>query len=294
MISLDEFLALPTEAVARLIHQAGPQVCVFPINGTRRWFALEHGGERLEYVSIAAHEYIRLFQMLFDHGIDTVLSPAFGGELLRRGDEYVAEALGGIAILESDDFRQFYKNSGVRVRFYGGFTPALLGTPHSDVLPILDRITILTGDNQRHRLFFGLFANDATQAVAEKSVEIYKQTGQIPGRRDLVASYYGEYVEPVSLFIGFDKPSVYDYPLLAMGEEDLYFTVAPSPYLGVEPLRLILFDHIYTRRTEEPDWFTMPASEQNRLKAFYRNNQNTIVGQGELDCDVWLPSVKIK
>ncbi len=294
MISLEEFLALPTEEVAHLVHAAGPQVCVFPINGTRRWFALEHSERRSEYVSIAAHEYIRLFQMFFEHGIDTILSPLFGSELLRRGEEYVAETLGSITILESDDFRRFYKDLGARVHFYGNFTPTLLGTTYCDVIGVLDRITRMTSDNQQLRLFFGLFANDATQAIAEKSVELYKQTGQIPDRRDLVAAYYGEYVEPVSIFIGFDKPSVFDYPLLAMGEEDLYFTVAPSPYLNVNTLRIILYDHIYTRRAEEPDWFTMPSSEQNRFKTFYRSNQNTIIGNGVLNCNVWLPSVNKK
>jgi tuberculosinol/isotuberculosinol synthase len=199
-----------------------------------------------------------------------------------------------MSILESDDFRQFYKESGVRVHFYGSFTPALRGTSHSDKLNTLDRITNMTRYNQQHRLFFGLFANDATQTIAEKSVELYKQTGKNPERRDLVEAYYGEYVEPVSLFIGFDKPSVFDYPLLAMGEEDLYFTVAPSPYMQADTLRLILFDHIFTRRVADPDWFAMESSEKNRFRAFYRNNQNTVIGEGILDRNVWVPAIKLK
>ena len=292
MISLDEFLALPTEEVAVLVQAAGPQVCAFPINGTRRWFALEHSERRSEYVSIAALEYIRLFQMLYDHGINTILSPLFGSELLRRGEKYVTETLGSIALLESDDFRQFYREIGARVHFYGNFAPALLGTAYGDLVKVLDRITKMTRDNQHLRLFFGLFANDATQAIASHSVEKFEQTGQVPDRRDLVTAYYGEYVDPVSLFIGFDKPSVFDYPLLALGEEDLYFTVSPSPYLDINTFRTILYDHIYNRRAAEPDWFTMSSSDRNRFKTYYRNNKNMVLGNGVLDGNVWLPSVK--
>ena len=36
------FHTLPRPEVARLVRAAGPKVCVFPINGTRRWFMLEH------------------------------------------------------------------------------------------------------------------------------------------------------------------------------------------------------------------------------------------------------------
>jgi tuberculosinol/isotuberculosinol synthase len=233
-----------------------------------------------------------LFQILFDHGIDTILSPLFGSELLHRGDEYVAETLGSIAILESDSFCEFYEAIGARVRFYGNYPTTLAGTPYSDLKGILDRITSRTRDNHGLRLFFGLFANDATQAIANYSIDYFKQTGLVPDRRDLVISYYGEYVEPVSIFIGFDKPSVFDYPLLSVGEEDLYFTVAPSPYLDANTLRIILYDHIFLRRAEEPDWFSMPASDRNRFKQYYLDNKDTIIGSGVLDCNVWLPYLK--
>jgi len=47
MITLDSFLNLPKPEIAKLVRESGNQVCVFPINGTRRWFALEHGHNHL-------------------------------------------------------------------------------------------------------------------------------------------------------------------------------------------------------------------------------------------------------
>ena len=42
MIPFERFLQLPTEEVAALVKATGQKVCVFPVNGTRRWFMLEH------------------------------------------------------------------------------------------------------------------------------------------------------------------------------------------------------------------------------------------------------------
>ncbi len=39
--------------------------------------------------------------------------------------------------------------------------------------------------------------------------------------------YYGEYVAPVDLFVGFDKFCTFDMPLIATGDEDLYFHGQP-------------------------------------------------------------------
>ena len=45
MIPFERFLQLPTAEVAALVRATGPKVCVFPFNGTRRWFLLEHSVE---------------------------------------------------------------------------------------------------------------------------------------------------------------------------------------------------------------------------------------------------------
>lgn len=290
MISLEEFLALPVEEVARLVREAGPQVCVFPINGTRRWYALEHGQESPDrYVQIAAREYIRLFVLLFEHGIDNVLSPLFGSELLRRGEQYVAEALGGAGILESTEFLNFYQTWQVKVQFYGDYQRALSDTPYAGLLALINRIVQQTAHHNSRRLFFGMFANDATETVARLAVEFYQQTGKIPDRRALIDAYYGYDLPPATLFIGFQPPSVFDYPLLGLGDENLYFTVAPTAYMTGDILRHILYDHIYMRRSPEPDWFALSSTECQRLREYYLTHRNDVLGLGLIYYGVWRP-----
>jgi hypothetical protein len=78
-------------------------------------------------------------------------------------------------------------------------------------------------------------------------------------------------------------------PLLATGEEDLYFSVSPSPYMTQRQLRTILYDHMYLRRVPEPDYTKLAAQELNWLRNFYRNHKDNVFGAGRLKFDLWIP-----
>jgi hypothetical protein len=299
MISLDEFLALPTEEVARLVHQAGPQVCVFPINGTRRWFMLEHaqdvGPDPIQaYMDISSQNHISLYKLFFEHGIDTLLTPAIGPDILLRGDEYMQHigAAGMERLASGKDFLEFYVKYDVCVHFYGNYRKALKSTPHAHLVDSFDQVTEQTKNHKAYRLFFGIFGNDATEMVAEWAIQYHQRYNAKPSRREIVEMYYGQYVEPVTMFIGFDKFSAFDYPLLGSGEEDLYFTVAPSPYLTTKQLRGILYDHLYTRRVEEPDYSKLAPEDIAWMKSFYKANREVTLGIGSLRKDTWYPIFK--
>jgi len=292
------FLKLSSDEVSQIVRNTGPKVCAFPINGTRRWFLLEHADEVGDdpiaaYMDIASQNHIGLYKLFFDHGIDTLLTPVFGPDLLLRGDEYVQRiGAGGLARLASDPlFLDFYDEYQVRVRFYGAHRQSLHGTPLAYLSELFDQATERTKEHQRFRLFYGVFAQDATDRIAKLAVDYFKQFGHAPQKATLVKAYYGEAIPPVSLFIGFDRLSIFDYPLLNTGAEDLYFTVAPSPYLTADQLRKILFDHLYTRRIPEPEYTEMSPEEVEALRDFYHSNQDVILGTGELKSGVWIPNM---
>src|ERR1051325_7269292 len=73
MISFEDFLQLSTPEVAALVRATGEKVCVFPVNGTRRWFMLEHAQEigndfLAGYMDESIKNHVQLCSMLFDHG----------------------------------------------------------------------------------------------------------------------------------------------------------------------------------------------------------------------------------
>lgn len=296
MIPFERFLSLPTDEVYARVQASGQKVCVFPINGTRRWFMLEHA-EDIEhdfftsYMDTSIRNHIELCQMLFEHGLDTILTPVFGRELMRRGDEYTQRVgIDGLVRTATDkNYREFFERYNVKVRFYGDFRDILTGTAYEYALQSMYEVTEATRHNTRFRLFFGVFADEVTETISRLSVEHYLAEGSIPDKQTLIRKYYGEDLPPVNLFIGFDKFTVFDMPLLATGQEDLYFSVSPSPYMTQHQLRAILYDHLYVRPAPEPDYRSLTPDERGWLRDYYRRNKDYAFGIGKLCFQLWIP-----
>jgi adenosine tuberculosinyltransferase len=296
MIPFEHFVELPTEEIAALVKASGQKLCVFPVNGTRRWFLLEHA-ENIRndffeaYMDASIRNHVELCAMLFDHGIETLLAPVFGRELMRRGDEYTQRVgIDGLVRTATDkNYRQFFEQYNVRVRFYGDYRDVLTGTPYEYSLNSIYEVMEATKHHTGFRLFFGVFADEVTETISRLSVEHYLAQGSIPDKQTLVRKYYGEELPPVSLFIGFDKFSVFDMPLLSTGEEDLYFSLSPSPYMTKQQLRSILYDHLYVRRTAEPDYTKLTGDQLHWLREYYRRNKDHAFGVGKLKFNLWVP-----
>jgi tuberculosinol/isotuberculosinol synthase len=298
VIPVERFLELPTGEVAALVQATGQKLIVFPVNGTRRWFMLEHAGavgdDSFEtYMDASIKNHVALCAMMYDHGIHTILAPVFGRELMRRGDEYTQRVgiEGLIRTARDNTYREFFERYKVKVRFYGDYRDVLTGTPYEHALKSIYEVMEATKHNNDLRLFFGVFADEETATIARLSVEHYLAQGSIPDKQTLIRKYYGEELPPVSLFIGFDKFSVFDMPLLGTGEEDLYFSVSPSPYMTQRQLRAILYDHIYVRRTREPEYAKLSAEELDWLRDYYRKNRDFAFGVGRLRFDLWFSEI---
>ena len=297
MITFEDFLQLSTEEVAALVKEATtPKVCVFPVNGTRRWFLLEHA-EKIKddffeaYMNVSIQNHVELCAMLFDHGIDTILAPVFGRELMHRGNEYTRRVgIDGLVRTATDkSYREFFEQYNVKVRFYGDYRDVLTGTPYEYALNSIYEVTEATKQHTSVRLFFGVFADEITDTISRLAVEHYLTQGSIPDKQTLIRKYYGDDISPVNMFIGFDKFSVFDMPLLATGEEDLYFSLSPSPYMTQYQLRAILYDHLYVRPTPEPDYTKLSGDELNWLRDYYRKNKDYAFGVGKLKFNLWFP-----
>jgi len=298
MIPFEQFLQLSAQEVAELVKFTGQKVCVFPVNGTRRWFMLEHGNPPGQdffesYMDASIKNHIELCAQLFNHGIETILAPVFGRELMHRGDEYTKRVgIDGLVRTATDkNYRDFFDEYNVRVRFYGDYRDVLTGTPYEYALKSIYEVSEATKHHTRFQLYFGVFADEVTETIARLSVEHYLAQGSIPDKEALIRKYYGEDLPPVSLFIGFDKFSVFDMPLLSTGEEDLYFSISPSPYMTEHQLRAILYDHLFIRRAPEPDYTKLNQTELDWLRNYYHHNKDYALGVGKLKFNLWFPEL---
>jgi hypothetical protein len=199
-----------------------------------------------------------------------------------------AEGLARMAAHEQ--FLDFYDRYRVRVRFYGDHRRFFAGTAYDYLPDLFDSATERTRKHEAHRLFIGVCAHDAASSIAELSIRHHRQTGQIPDRRALISLYYGEPVQTAGLFIGFDQFVVFDMPLLATGDTDLYFTVCPSPYLTASQLRAILYDHLFSRQRREPAYGAMADDGWRYMESFYQANQGNTLGIGKQRGGIWYPS----
>lgn len=292
-IERQEFLDLPMEELAKITRADRSRVCVFPFNGTRRWFVLEHGRDvnddaAKRYIEATTQGYISTYKLVFDHGVDTILAPVFGAEIFTRGEEYMREIGAGMSLLATHPaFVEFYEKYDIRVHFYGDYRKQLGDSPYAYICDTFDEITQKTAHHARRRLFYGVCAEDATATIAELSIKHYQDTGKTPSRREIIERYYGEYIDKADIFIGFEKFTVFDYPMLGLGDESLYFTVAPSLYMNERQLRNILYDHLYLRPAPEPDYYSMPAEDFEHMRRFYQFHREETLGIGAIIGGVW-------
>jgi tuberculosinol/isotuberculosinol synthase len=291
---LSEWLRWPTERVARWIT-AGfqPVVMGWPFNGTRRWY-LAYRRQDLnarDYLTTLTRRQAELNRMIFAHGIDTILTPLFGSKLLGRGSAYTQYVFSGLSQLADDEVYQEMFAAGVRIRFYGDYEEMLDAPIFRPTLEACASLAAATASGNGPTLLIGLFADSPHATLARLSVEFAQRWGRPPDRRELIEAYYGLAVPDLSIYLGFAQPVLFDIPLLATGQEDLYVTLNPSPSLTEKQLREILYDHLVTRRVPEVDYDKLPDEAQDALAEYYKRCSGVTMGIGLIDplTGVWKP-----
>jgi adenosine tuberculosinyltransferase len=265
----------------------------WPFNGTRRWYLLNRGRppDTEDYARTLIRRQAELHHLIFAHGISVIMAPGFGEELLARGTDYTRLVLGSLLRLAEDPVYQEMFSCGVRIRFYGDYAEVLNTPTFRPILQECARLTYDTASGDGPLLLIGLFADAPYPTLARLSVEFAARRGRPPDRRELIECYYGLDVPDLSLYLGFAQPALFDVPLVATGREDLYTTLTPSPDLTEVQLREILYDHLVTRRTPDPDYATLSAEARAALTEYNERYSGTTLGVGHIDpiTRVWTP-----
>lgn len=293
LLDRETFRSLPREHIARLLRLHRTEVVAIAVNGTRRWFLMEFSklpeNQPKQYLDAMSHTHIRLCKLFYSLGLNTLVMPVFGPELAGRGSRYRELAAAGLNHLATDPaLLEYYRAAGISVRCYGDYRCYFEDTSSADLIRPLDLLAQATAGNGPRRLFLGVCADDATESIARLAVAYAQKHGKVPDKRTLVELFYGEYVEPIKMFIGFDQFCMFDVPLLTTGAEDLYFTVAPLPYLNEIQLRDILYDHLFARRTSA-DTASLESLDVQAMRRFYAANRHNTQGLGVRYGGVWYP-----
>ena len=296
----NQFYALTSGEIAQIMQEHGRKVVAFPFNGTRRWFQLEKMEPGQDFQT-AYHEAIttrqvEICKLLFEHGVETVLMPLLSPYLFdSRGEAYTQTAVEALTYLtDNPKFHTLYETFDVKVRFYGEYEAYLKTPQFQPVLQRLNQLTEQTAHHKKHRLYWGICAHDSTQTVSKLTIDYFKIHGTYPSRESLIEMYYGEQIDAVHIFITASKMRVFDLPMLANGREDLYFTIAPSPYFSQAQLRSILFDHLFARAKQSYSYEMMSSTDWAELQKFYHANLEHTFGVGTRikQWGIWLPQLQ--
>lgn len=302
------FQRLGRPEIAAIVRERGPKTAVFAAGGTARWFILNHldgwPGDMSYwpgYLQQGGRQFLRIAQMFFDHGVRTLFTHAIvPGQLEGRDERYVSLALtsGMERLAATPEFLQFYQENGVRVRFFGDYRRELERLECEGTLARFDEVQDRTRTNDRHVLYWGFNSQeDRITPVLELAVEFYQRHGRAPSREEVVRLYYGEAVEPVDIYVGFNRPRTAGLmPPLLEGHADLYFTVGLSFDFSERQLRSILYDHLFARRGRHRDYAELPASAFAEMRSFYLLNQEGVTGVGRRyePGAIWHPTSQVR
>jgi hypothetical protein len=292
--TLSQWLDWPTRGVARWVtSQPRPVVMGWPFNGTRRWYLLHRrdNSDADDYMKTLIRRQAQQHRSVFAHGVGVIVAPGFGAELLERGSDYTLDVLGGLLQLADDEIYREMFARGVRLRFYGDYEE-LLDTPSfRPMLRACADLTAATEAGDGPLLMIGLFADAPYRTLTRLSIDFARERGYPPSRQELIEAYYGLPIPDLGLYLGFAQPALFDVPLLATGQEDLYATLTPSPSLTEKQLRGILYDHLVTRRVAEADYEALSEEALEGLAEYNERFHGATLGVGRIDplTGMWIP-----
>lgn len=258
MYTLPAWLQLDDEVIAGKVAEQIATAVIY-LNGTRRWF-LTQSKNWADYGRIAGLAHRQVCQLLYDHGLQALIQPLLGYDILARGHDYLKLAVEqGLGELTQPAYREWYHREEIRVTFYGNWLNILTEYNFSQAAA-LSALAAETGGYSRRQLLFGVFADEGLD-------NIVRLAGRVNRGEELLEGYYGQPLGPVDLIIGSGQPVIWDLPLLNINKAALYFLQAPTFCLNRESLRQILFDCLYQRLNDDDlyDNLTIEAWEGGKI-----------------------------
>lgn len=282
-----DFLTLPDGAVAALLQQHTVPCWALAMGGTRRAYIAEGGRldrpeDTLAYLDWIDAAHCAVLDRVLRLGVQTLIS------VIRlpsdRGPAYDAMARMGLERLtQAAPRRELYQRHLLQVLFGGDLDRlgAALSSPETTAeFRSLASATRNAAGPRLIYLFRGAWINAAVEQ-AELGFVVGTRIGRAPTRAELVDTYYGMEVTPLTLYLGSGRPQLADLrpPFLA-GGEDLYWSQTPLTRLQPQDWRRMIYDHLWSRRTNSARQYAWDAAHRADLTAAFAARDGQILGIG--------------
>lgn len=253
MYTLPEWLQLNNQVIAEMVASRVSTAVIY-LNGTRRWF-LSQSDNWADYAKMTGAAQRQLCELFYTHGVQSLIQPLMGYDLLSRGQDYLHMAVTqGLAELTTKEYQDWFHRQEIRLTFYGNWSKVLLDLGFNQVAALLKQLEEITQHYTRHKLLFGVFADEDLDHITALAREA--RCGE-----ELLQRYYGQPIGPVDLIVGSGQPAIWDLPLLDVNKANLYFLQAPTFCLDQATLRRILYDHLFQRVNDDEPYNNLNIQE---------------------------------
>jgi hypothetical protein len=263
---------------------------MFSIDGTRRHYLLEQTETtKIEnfanYAQRIIHSYIKAFELLFAHGIKTILISMLYPLNFQREEHYLVEAIAATAhFLNRSHFKDLYKRFEVKARLYGDYEFAPAAHSVRDALKSVNNaLCELTPQGER-QILFGYNAGTFADEAIWHSVNLYQRLGRIPTTAEVREACFPDGPSKLDILIGAGwlRVGAILPPLLDAGSTDIYTLNHLTLDLQELTLRRILYDHLFQRWAAPEDDGDYTEADLATFRDYYRVHQNCLVGLGHL------------
>ena len=309
-ITKEEFMELPTEQVKRIVENKGiPKVGVLIPDGTRKSAAffynmdlnIDNFEEKL--FKKINNELMKVIEIMFSHGLKTLLIPSFTHGNLRRTKKYVDSALsiGFKYILNDQKWYNFYDEYDIKVKVYGNLN-LVKNMGYDYVINWINKVQEYTSSNKSHRLYFGLACSNKYEIprIIEMCTDFYIREKRYPSLEEKIEMYYSDLISDVDFLI---RPTIIrdsdiQPPLISGDKSQMYFPVFPFVFITEKGFREIIYDLIFSRTItyglDDNDLNAIKKEDADWLKKYYELNRKSIIGIGKKIGNIWVPIPQIK
>ena len=303
--SFKEFIELKDEEVSDLLslHPRSKTAVIVP-DGNRRaglvFWNLNPSRENFDKdIFMRIHEkFLDVIKIFYDNGVKTLVLPLLLHRNFDRGNGYIEASMhyGLKHVFFNSSWLSFYEKNNIKIRFYGdrGF---IKRRGLSLLLKWMHQLEESTAGNTGGMILYGIACGRSMEEIrlSSLSINLFKKTGKIPTRSELIKAYYGIHVPDIGFFIRSNELRDSDLqPILISGPKtQMYFPISPVALLSKKVIREILFDVIFNREaTGGGKMYSEKDIDENDIKKiakFYEMNRDSIIGTGIRKGSFWLP-----
>jgi len=291
------FVQLPAATIATQLRTAGGACWAVAGGGTRRAYLAQGGRLAQPSVYPAYFRWLEatqraVFDYLFDLGVTTVLATEHIP--LNRGPMYQAHAREALASVVSGPLRQaWYAQRHLRVLIAGDLTALAMYLDAPQVMAAWQHLMATTAQADGPTLVY-LFRGDWIDVATEEAglgYQLGQQLGHAPTRDELVQTFYGAVLPPLTVYVGSGRPHLRHLrPPFLSGMEDCYWCHNPLVRLSATGWRRIIYDHLWNRRTAGNRTYADDTTAQAALETVVTAHADAVLGIGYRHAaGFWMP-----